>query len=71
MKSDLEIRQEGFDILFKYMDNVEAERFIGLINRERFDYTKWRQPLFEDMTIDEIIAEGQKYAVKLRNMEPK
>ncbi|PKL31122.1 MAG: hypothetical protein CVV45_15580, partial [Spirochaetae bacterium HGW-Spirochaetae-10] len=66
MKSDQQIRKEGFDILFKNMDNVEAERFIALINRERFDYTKWRQPLFEDMTPEEIIQKGQQYAKDLR-----
>ena len=47
MKTDTEIRNEGFAILFKYMDLVEAERFVSLIQRERFDYTKWRQHLFE------------------------
>ncbi len=69
MKSDQEIRREGFDILFKNMDNVEAERFIALINRDRFDYTKWRQPLFENMTPEEIIAEGRKYAIDFRKIK--
>ena len=33
---------------------VEAERFIMLIQREPFDYTKWQENLFEDMSIEEI-----------------
>jgi hypothetical protein len=61
MKTDTEIRNEGFAILFKYMDEIEAERFIGLIQRERFDYTKWRQNLFEDLTIEEISARAMAY----------
>ena len=61
MKTDTEIRNEGFAILFKYMDLVEAERFISLIQRERFDYAKWRQHLFEDLTIEEISARAMAY----------
>ena len=33
---------------------VEAERFIMLIQREPFDYSKWQENLFEDMSIEEI-----------------
>jgi len=34
--------------------DIEAERFIALIQREPFDYTKWRQGLDEDLPIEEI-----------------
>lgn len=40
MKSDMQIRYEGFQALFDNMDIVDAEKFIALINRDRFDYTK-------------------------------
>lgn len=63
MKTDMEIRMEGISILMKYMGNIEAERFISLIRREKSDYTKWRKGLFEGKTIREISAE----AMKLRN----
>ena len=46
MKTDSEIKYEGMSTLLKYMDNLDAERFITLIKRENFDYTKWRQNLF-------------------------
>ena len=62
MKTDTEIRHEGFTVLFEYMDRVDAERFISLIQRERFDYTAWRQNLFEEMTIEEISARAMAYA---------
>ena len=39
------------------MGVVEAEKFISIINREKLDYTKWRQNLFEGMTLDEINEE--------------
>ncbi len=36
------------------MGVVEAEKFISIINREKFDYTKWQQHLFDDMTLEEL-----------------
>lgn len=69
MRTDAEIKSTGFNILFKYMDMIEAEKFISIINREKFDYTKWRQNLFEDMTIEEIIKEGKKFAVDFRKIQ--
>lgn len=69
MRTDAEIKSIGFSILFKYMDIVEAEKFISIINREKFDYTKWRQNLFEDMTIEEIIKESKKFAVDFRKIQ--
>ena len=54
MITDTEIRLKGFQVLAKYLGDVEAERFIALIQREPFDYTKWRQGLDEDLSIEEI-----------------
>ena len=64
MKTDTMIKQEGFQALKSKLDTVEVERFIVLINRERFDYTKWRKNLFENMTIDEIADKAGKYSDK-------
>ena len=54
MITDTEIKQKGIHILAQYLGDVEAERFIALIQRERFDYTKWRQGLDEELSIEEI-----------------
>ena len=54
MITDTEIKQKGINILSQYLGDVEAERFIALIQRERFDYTKWRQELDEELSIEEI-----------------
>ncbi len=51
---DTEIKLRGFELLSKNMGLVDAERFICLIQRERFDYTKWRQTLFDGVTGEEI-----------------
>jgi len=54
MRTDTLIRTEGMDTLIKNLGLVEAERFVMLIQKEPFDYTKWQKNLFKDMTIDEI-----------------
>ena len=54
MISDTEIKIKGLQILTELLGDVEAERFIALIQREPFDYTKWRQGLDEDLSIEEI-----------------
>jgi len=54
MKTDAEIKVLGFKILTQYLGLVEAERFITLIQREKFDYTQWRQNLFTGLNGEEI-----------------
>lgn len=63
MITDTEIRIKGVIALKESLGDVEAERFISLIQREPFDYTKWRQDLDEDLSIKEI----SKKAIALRN----
>jgi hypothetical protein len=53
-KADAEIKVLGFEILTRHLGLVEAERFITLIQREKFDYTRWRQDLFAELSGDEI-----------------
>jgi hypothetical protein len=67
MKADTLIRHEGINTLIKNLGLIETERFIMLIQKETFDYTKWQENLFEDMTIEEIYNN----AAKLRNESKK
>ena len=43
MISDTEIKIRGLEILSKYLGELETERFIVLLQKESFDYTKWRE----------------------------
>ena len=61
MKTDTLIRNEGMELLTKHLGLVEAERFIMLIQKEPFDYTKWQENLFENMSIEEISNKAAKY----------
>jgi hypothetical protein len=58
MMTDAEIKSKGLQILTKHLGNIEAEKFIALIQREPFDYTKWRHGLDEDLSIEEISHEA-------------
>jgi len=44
------------NLLVKGLGEVEAERFIYLVKRERFDYTEWQRNLWNDKSIDEVFA---------------
>ena len=52
--TDTEIRVKGFNVLSSQLGLVEMERFITMIQQEKFDYTKWRQNLFEDISGEEL-----------------
>ena len=65
MKTDTLIRVEGMELLSQHLGMVEAERFVMLIQKELFDYTKWQEKLFNDISIEELTkraAEHRKYA---------
>jgi len=54
MLTDTEIKIKGIEVLVNTFGKVEAERFIALIQREPFDYTKWHQDLDDELSIEEI-----------------
>ena len=54
MITDTEIKVKGFKALMDSLGNVDAERFLSLIQREPFDYTKWQRTLWEGQSVEEI-----------------
>ena len=67
MITDTEIRLKGLQVLTEFLGDVEAERFVALIQRELFDYTKWRQDLDENLSIEEISQKAM--ALRMKNTE--
>jgi len=59
MKTDTDIRFEGIRALMQALGTVEAERFIALINRERFDYTEWRKSQWQDETVESLATRAR------------
>ena len=64
-RSDTIIKQEGFNALKEKLGVIELVRFIVLINREKFDYTRWRTNLFEDMTVEKLADAADEYSRKM------
>lgn len=66
MSTDTEVRIRGLRALVDALGTVEAERFIALILREPFDYTKWQRHLWADKGVDEL----SKAAMEFRRTSP-
>jgi hypothetical protein len=54
MLTETVLKSEGMRVLVERFGLVETERFIALMNRERFDYTEWQRNLWEGMSVREI-----------------
>jgi hypothetical protein len=54
MITDTEIKAAGVRALVAALGEVQAEKFIALIQREPFDYTAWQRKLWPEKTIEEI-----------------
>lgn len=62
IQTDALIKKEGFEVLKNKLGEVNMERFIALINREKFDYTEWRKNLFEDLKLEELAEKADQYS---------
>jgi hypothetical protein len=61
MKTDTEIRVDGTKALIDALGELHAERFIALITREPFDYTRWQRDMWPERSIEEISEAAMKY----------
>lgn len=60
MITDTELKINGYKILNDNLGEVDAERFISILQRDKFDYTKWQKNLWADKTIEEISKAAMK-----------
>jgi len=68
MQTDNSIRLAGMKILSEKLGIVDAERFISLISRENFDYTKWREEnLNQNISVRELSKQATEYAKKFKS----
>jgi hypothetical protein len=65
MITDTVLREKGMAVLVENLGIIEAERFIMLMNREPFNYTKWQEHLWEDKTVEEIHNAATQFYQKL------
>jgi hypothetical protein len=61
------IMSAGMSVLRETLGTIEAEIFITNIKNPGFDYTKWRENLWEDLTLHELLERAalaeKKYSV--------
>lgn len=70
MRVDTEIKTLGFEVLTQRLGLVDAERFVTLIQREKFDYTTWRQSLFSGMSGEEISRRAMEFYQQKTSIVP-
>ena len=54
MITDEQLKIEGLKALTEALGDVQAEKFIALIMRSPFDYTKWQKKLWVDRSVEDI-----------------
>ena len=59
--STVELLDKGMKCLRDGLGDIESEEFIAIIIRERFDYTKWQESLYDGMSLEEISAAAKEY----------
>ena len=52
--NDSLLQKSAMKCLIDNFGNVEAERFISLVIKEPFDYTKWQETLYEGMSVEKL-----------------
>lgn len=60
MKTDTEIRLDGTRALIEALGDVDAERYIAILMREPFDYTRWQRTLLPAASVEEVSAAAMK-----------
>jgi hypothetical protein len=63
MITDEELKVQGVRALIAALGDVQAERFVSLLTRAPFDYTKWQAGLWPDVDVEEL----SRQAMQLRN----
>ena len=67
MRTDTIVKQEGMEALISSLGYVDAERFIALLSKESFDYTKWREThLDEGLNVRQLSKKAQEYSKNYR-----
>jgi hypothetical protein len=59
--NDTTLSKNVMKCLLENFGAVQTERFISIIIKEPFDYTKWQTDLYKDMTVDELFEAASKW----------
>lgn len=64
MITNTELMTRGMECLVQNLGDLEAQRFISTIMREKFDYTQWRREHFGNMDADAFLDAAVAYATE-------
>ena len=59
--SAADLLNRGMICLTEHMGVIKAERFVALLSREKFDYTKWQRDHFDQMPAERISREAEEH----------
>jgi hypothetical protein len=62
MSNTLDVMTRGMACLTEGLGVIEAEQFISIIIREKFDYTKWQRQFFDVIPQGEFHRNALEYA---------
>lgn len=62
MKNTNEVMDMGMRCLVEGLGIIEAEHFISVIIKEKFDYTKWQRDFFDGISPDALHDAAVRYA---------
>lgn len=62
---------KGLRVLEANLGTVEAERFIYTIKTENFDYTKWQQEQYADISAEDFVDAAAEYMAHHPELKPK
>ncbi len=60
----VEIIERGMQCLVQGLGDIEAEKFIAAVKRERFDYTEWQRDFFDGMSAEDFNSCAAEYDIK-------
>ncbi|MDR2167328.1 MAG: hypothetical protein LBE35_05700 [Clostridiales bacterium] len=52
--TDTILKQSVIRHLLDNFGHIQTERFIALMSKDSFDYTKWQENLYEGMSVEEL-----------------
>ena len=65
MSTEAEIRVKGMQALIGALGLVDAERFMVVTSRDRFNYTEWRRLALPDMSLQDLAAAANQMSTSI------
>ena len=62
--TDNELAVRCMNVLVEAVGPVDAERFVGIVTTNGFDYTEWQRNLFVGETVDSLYEKIKKFQPK-------